>query len=434
MTSFGTDAAPSCSCDEGRRPDGGLSRRSFLGHVGALGAAGVVTSVVGSESALQLAYAEPGYNGDTLVVLSLRGGFDGLSAVIPVGDPGYATARPSIGIPASRALPLDSMFGLHPALAPLRPLYTAGQLAFVHAVGQPTRTRSHFAAMQEMENAAPGSNLRTGWIDRMVGASGSPTTFSSVAVSTGGAPASMIGPTRELVLKTVDTFTLTSPGTAVEQQRWATALGALHAAAPVTLKTPALATLAALGVTSRLKAEGYSPSGGAVYPVGELGDALREIARLVKAGLGLRAATVDVGDWDMHAGLGSSDRGWMFDRLTTLGQALAAFATDLGEKFAEVTLVTLSEFGRRVAENGSGGLDHGHGNVCMVLGGGVAGGRVFGRWPGLAVDQLNDGDLPGTTDYRTILAEILEKRAGLSSAGVFPGLAADRLGLVQPKG
>ena len=434
MTEFTADLDPRCQCEEGLRTGVGLSRRSFLGRVGALGAAGVVTKVVGSESSLQLAYADPGYSGDTIVVISLRGGFDGLSAVVPIGDPAYAASRPTIGIPASRALPLDSMFGLHPALAPLRPLYTAGQLAFVHAVGQPMRTRSHFAAMQEMENAAPGSTLRTGWIDRMVGAGGSATTFSAVAVGAGGAPASMAGPNPELVLNAVDAFTLVSPGGAIEQQRWATALGALHAAAPPTLKTAALATLAAVTTTSQLKAQGYSPAGGAVYPKGELGDALREVARLVKAGLGLRTATVDVGDWDMHAGMGSSDRGWMFDRLTTLGQALAAFATDLGEKLSDVTLVTLSEFGRRVAENGSGGLDHGHGNLCMVLGGGVAGGRVFGRWPGLAANQLNDGDLSGTTDYRTVLAEILEKRARLSSAGVFPGLAADRLGLVRARG
>ncbi len=434
MTHLTTATDPRCRGDEGRRDTGGLSRRSFLGHVGALGAAGVVTSIVGSESSLQLAFAEPGYSGDTLVLLSLRGGFDGLSAVVPIGDPAYAATRPTIGIPASRLLPLDSMFGLHPALAPLQPLYSAGLLAFVHAVGQPTRTRSHFAAMQAMENAAPGSTLRTGWIDRMVGAGGPATTFSAVAVGTGGAPASMIGPNPELVLNTVDTFTLTSPGTATEQQRWATAVGALYSTGPAELKTTALATLAAAATTSQLRSQGYSPAGGAVYPAGELGDALREVARLVKAGLGLRTATVDVGDWDMHAGLGSSDRGWMFDRLTNLGQALAAFATDLGEKFSDVTLVTLSEFGRRVVENGSGGLDHGHGNLCMMLGGGVVGGRVFGRWPGLAVDQLDDGDLAGTTDYRTILAEILEKRARLNSNEVFPGLAADRLGAVRPRG
>jgi len=433
MTQTTAETDAQCTCDEGRRA-AGLTRRSFLGHTGALAAAGVAASVVGSESALQLAFAGPGYTGDTVVVLSLRGGFDGLSAVVPVGDPAYALARPNIAVPASRALRLDSMFGLHPALAPLNPLYTRGQLAFVHAVGQPTRTRSHFAAMQQMENAAPGSSLRTGWIDRMVGATGSPSTFSAVALNTKGVPPSMIGPNPDLVLGELDDFALSCPDKAVEQQRWATALRALNASAPAVIKTPAMATLAAVATTRRVQATAYKPAGGAVYPSGELGTALRDVARLVKAGVGLRTATVDIGDWDMHAGIGSSDKGWMFDRLTTLGQALAAFATDLGKKLDDVTLVTLSEFGRRVVENGSGGLDHGHGNLCMVLGGGVVGGRVYGRWPGLAAGQLDDGDLAGTTDYRTILAEVLEKRGRLSSAPVFPGLPAGRLGLVRARG
>lgn len=423
-----------CACDEGQRADTELTRRSFLAHTGAIAAAGGMTHWLGPDSALQLAFAEESYLGDVVVVLSLRGGFDGLSAVIPVGDPAYAAARPTIGVPASRALPLDSMFGLHPALAPLRSLYLAGQLAFVHAVGQASRTRSHFAAMQDMENAAPGSTLRTGWIDRMVGVSGTTSTFSAVAMGAGGAPASMIGPSPELVVGRVDDFVLSVPGQAAEQQRWATAVRTMYASASATVKVPALATLAAVETTSRLKAQGYTPTAGVVYPIGDLGDSLREVARLIKAGIGLRTATVDVGDWDMHSGLGSSERGWMFDRLTTLGQALAAFAADLAGKLADVTLVTMSEFGRRAAENGSGGLDHGHGNVSMVLGGGVIGGKVYGRWPGLAANQLSDGDLAGTTDYRTILAEILEKRGRVSSAEVFPGLAADRLGLVRARG
>jgi uncharacterized protein (DUF1501 family) len=169
-----------------------------------------------------------------------------------------------------------------------------------------------------------------------------------------------------------------------------------------------------------------------VYPAGELGDSLRDVARLVKAGVGLRAATVDVGNWDMHSGLGSSDSGWMFKQLTELGQALAAFHADLGTAMGRVTVVTLSEFGRRVAENASGGLDHGHGNVCLLMGGGVVGGKIYGNWPGLAKENLVAGDLAGTTDYRTILAEILEKRAKLATGTVFPSLGAERLGAFRP--
>jgi uncharacterized protein (DUF1501 family) len=424
------DGHDDCSCAEGRRAQG-LTRRGFLGRVGAVGAAGAVASMVGPGTAMQLAFAAD-YVGDTVVVLSLRGGFDGLSAVIPVGDPNYAKLRPTIGVPASRTKQLDTMFGLHPALAPLFPLYSAGSLAFVQAVGQPSRTRSHFAAMEEMENAAPGSALRSGWIDRMIGVTGSASTFSAVHVGSGGAPKSMLGPNPELVLSDLASFKLSSPSGTVEQEKWASTLKALHANAPDSVKGPALATVAASAAASQI-ATSYPTPTTAVYPDTPLAKSLKEVARLVKAKAGLRAATIDVGNWDMHSGLGASDKGWMFDQLTALSKALVAFVTDLGDKLSDVTLVTLSEFGRRAGENGSGGLDHGHGNACFVLGGGVVGGKVYGRWPGLATDQLDDGDLAGTTDYRTILAEVLEKRGKLSSAEVFPQLGTERLGIFKQR-
>ena len=153
----------------------------------------------------------------------------------------------------------------------------------------------------------------------------------------------------------------------------------------------------------------------------------------MKAGVGLRAATIDVGNWDMHVAMGGVGEGWMTRQLTELGLALAAFHADLGDRAKDLTLVTLSEFGRRVAENGSGGLDHGHGNVCLLMGGGVIGGKVYGRWPGLSKDNLDNGDLAGTTDYRTILAEVMEKRSKLSATSVFPGVAATRLGAFRAR-
>lgn len=170
------------------------------------------------------------------------------------------------------------------------------------------------------------------------------------------------------------------------------------------------------------------------YPKGGLGDALHDVARLVKANVGLRVATVDFGNWDMHADLGRSDAGWMHDQLTQLSGALAAFATELGTDLNRVTLITLSEFGRRVEQNGSGGLDHGHGNAVLLLGGGVAGGTVYGRWPGLAEAALVDGDLAGTTDYRAVLSEVLSRRCGVAAARtVFPGFAAAPLGVVRAR-
>jgi uncharacterized protein (DUF1501 family) len=171
-----------------------------------------------------------------------------------------------------------------------------------------------------------------------------------------------------------------------------------------------------------------------VYPDSDLGHALSDIARLIKANVGLQVAAVDYGDWDMHAGMGGPDNGWMHDHLTELSRSLSSFATDLGANLANVTLVTLTEFGRRVEENGSGGTDHGYGQVVLLLGGGIEGGIVHGTWPGLAAGNLVDGDLNGLNDYRLVLAEILEKRCGAGSVGqIFPGISGARFGIVRPR-
>ena len=432
MTSQTPDAGDhaSCTCPQ----DGSaVSRRAVLRAGGAVGALALLASTAGSLVHTQVAYSAPTYTGDTRVGRCLGGGFDGRSAVAPVADPGYLAARPTIGIPASRAIQLDGRFGLHPALAALRPYYQAGTFGAVHAVGQLNPTRSHFAAMEDMEKAAPGSSLRTGWIDRMVGLAGSPSPFAATVMGSTTAPSSFIGPSPEVTMRSVDTFQLSGAGTAADRVRWDAAIRGLYAGAPSTLATPALATLGLLGTTAQLKATPYTPAAGATYPPGDLGNALRDVARLIKSGVGVRVAAVDVGDWDMHVNLGRPDSGWMFTKLTELGQALAAFARDLGAGLDNVTLVTLSEFGRRVAENGSGGLDHGHGNVSLLLGGGVVGGKVHGIWPGLSAPALVNGDLAGTTDYRTILAEILEKRCRMPASTVFPGLPSTRLGVVRQK-
>ncbi|MBM6403789.1 DUF1501 domain-containing protein [Phycicoccus sp. CSK15P-2] len=426
-----------CGCSEYDAAARQLSRRGVLGGATALGAAAAtVSAVAGAPDAAattRLTFADAGYTGDTLVVLSLRGGFDGLSAVVPVTEDAYYSARPNIAVPKNATLQLDSRFGLHPALSPLHSLYRAGKLAVVHAVGQPNPTRSHFTDMDEMERAAPGSSLRSGWLDRMVGATTTPGPFAGSAIGKTTAPRSFLGDTPELALGDVDSFSLAATWNDTELARWRTALAALYEGAPPVYSVPARSTLDALETTSSLKTAGYAPANGASYPKGDLGDALRETARLVKAGVGLRAVTVDSGNWDMHADLGRSDSGWMKDQLTTVGKALAAFMTDLGSAADKVTVVTLSEFGRRLAENGSGGLDHGNGNVSFVLGGGVRGGTVYGAWPGLSEGALVAGDLAATTDYRSVLGEILEKRCGLTASTVLPGLPSARLGLVKAR-
>ena len=404
-----------------------VTRRKLL----AAGAAGVFAGLVGDQLATQLAFAaDPAYSGDVLVLLSLRGGFDGLSAIVPAGDPSYYTARPGIAVPKSQLIGGDSYFGLHPALAPLLPFWKAGTFGAVQAVGQPAPNRSHFSAMEELERAAPGTSIRTGWLDRMMGRLGADSPFDAVSLGSAMPARVLAGPAPNLGLSSVDSFALSGED---KTRPMAATMAALYGGAPEALAQTTAMTTAALSTTLRLKAAGYTPANGAAYPDTDLGAALRDLARLIKAGVGLMSATVDSGDWDMHENLGTAAPGKkMYDHLADLAAALAAFATDLGPTgLGKVTLVTISEFGRRAGQNGSGGLDHGYGNAMMLLGGGVQGGKVHGRWPGLAAAQLVDGDLAVTTDYRAVIGEILRARCGVSDvAGVFPGVPASSLGVV----
>ncbi len=410
----------SCDCT--------VSRRTVLGAA----AAGAFAGLMGDQLNTQLAFADAAYTGDVLVVLSLRGGFDGLSAVVPAGDPYYYKSRPTIGVPKAKLFGGDRGFGLNPALKPLEVHWNAGRLAAVHAVGQPAPNRSHFAAMEELERAAPGTSIRTGWLDRLLGLKGATDPFAGVAVG-GAMPArTLAGPAPDLSLDSIDGFALTNdPDYPV-----AATMKALYADAPAVIQAPALRLTDALGTTGELKAAAYAAANGAAYPDTELGAALRDVARLVKADVGLMTACVDSGDWDLHENLGTAVAGArMYDRLHDLAFALAAFATDLGSTgLGKVTLVTVSEFGRRVTENGSRGLDHGYGNAMFVLGGGVRGRRVYGTWPGLGPANLRAGDLAVTTDYRAVIGEILRKRCGVGSlSSIFPGVTPTSYGLVTAR-
>ncbi|MFF5084894.1 DUF1501 domain-containing protein [Actinoplanes sp. NPDC000266] len=402
-----------------------VSRRTVLG--------GALAGVAAAGISTKMAYAAPGYSGDTLVVLSLRGGFDGLSAIVPIGDADYYKARPSIGVPKSQVIAGDGTFGLSPALAPLLPHWQSGKLAAVHAVGQPNPTRSHFAAMDAMENAAPGTSIRTGWLDRMLGVTGASGPLAGVSVGNAMPHRLYAGPGQDVSMASIDGFTLA--GDSAKRPR-AAALRAMYADAPALQAGQALAADQALTATASLRGATYTPANGAAYPATELGTALRDVARLIKAKVGLATATVDCGDWDMHEGLGTGVKGQrMYDNLNELALALAAFAADLGpEGMASVTLLTISEFGRRVAENGSHGVDHGHGNAMLVLGGGVRGGKVFTKWPGLSPGALVAGDLAATTDYRSVIGEILQKRCGVGSLSqVFPDVSPSSFGLTSAR-
>jgi uncharacterized protein (DUF1501 family) len=406
--------APSCCAEQAATS--GWSRRAVL-RAAAIG--GVVAATSASGSTEYAFGATP--STDTLVVVSLRGGFDGLSALAPIGDPAYAGLRPSTAVSAYAASQLDQMFGLHPAMSALLPYWQSGRLAGIVDVGQQAPTRSHFDAMAEMERAAPGSSLRTGWLDRAVGLRPSTGPLTATQIGDTAAPQSFIGPNPEMTLGSIADFALSGAWDATETARWNTALRAMNAGAPATVSAPVGSALDALATIDMLRSSGYQAGTG--YPTNTSGNptllaqALADTAQLIKA--------IDVGHWDMHEGAGvNTTTGWMYTQLTELSTALAAFAADLGSALDSTTLVTLSEFGRRVAQNGTGGFDHGHGNQMFILGGGTRGGRIHGSWPGLT-SALVAGDLPGRLDYRHVLAQILTARMGLTSSevlSVFPGL------------
>ena len=407
-----------------------LTRRGLLGRTLATGA---LAGLAGAGLSTRMAFAATAYAGDTLVVLSLRGGFDGLSAIAPIGDPDYYRARPTLALPKSQVIAGDGTFGLHPALAPLLPMWRGGKLAAVHAMGQPDPTRSHFAAMESMEAAAAGTSIRSGWLDRMLGVTGATGPLAGVSVGDAMPARLLAGTAPVITLDTLDRFVLAGES---GRRPMAAALRKMYADAPPLLAASAQAADAALAATAAVRTAADPPANGAVYPATDLGGALRDVARLIKAKSGLVTAAVDCGDWDMHEALGPAVKGQrMYDNLSALSTALAAFAGDLGPAgMANVTVVTISEFGRRLQENASRGTDHGHGNAMLLMGGGIRGGKVYGTWPGLAAGALVNGDLAATTDYRSVIGEILQKRCGFGALdGVFPSVTPSSFGLAAAR-
>jgi uncharacterized protein (DUF1501 family) len=409
-------------------PRRGLTRRSLLAAMGVTAGA-----VAASPLASRVAFAaDASYTGDVLVVLSMHGGWDGLSIVPPIGDANYARLRPNIGIPSGLALPAGGIFGLHPALAPLKPFYDGGQLGFVHAAGQPNGVRSHFQDESELERAAPGTTVTTGWIDRVLELRSVGSAFQAVELGSSMIPNSLIGPAPSLALADVADFSLALWNG--YQPAFNTALASMHTGLAHPVAAQASLSLEALSTAGTMQAAGYTPAGGVSYPTSDLGKVLKDLAWLIKSKVGLQIACLDYQNWDMHAGLGQpgDSTGWLHGQLADVAACLAAFATDLGPALANVNIVTLSEFGRRAAENGSGGVDHGLGQAVLALGGGINGGQVLGQWPTLAPGSLADGDLAVTTDYRSILTEVLTKRCGLSSpATLFPGFVPQPVGIAK---
>ena len=369
-----------------------------------------------------------------LLAIFQRGGADGLSMVPPVGDPEYYALRPTLAIAQpgegdGSALKLDDTFGLHPALSSLAPFYEAGALAIIHAVGSPKPTRSHFDAQDFMEGGIPGALAHDGWLNRALQAerAGNSSAFRAVALQSnlprslfGSAPAVAMGSVADFKLRT---GRLSEAGTRSFEALYASAVD-------VALRNTGNETFEALRLLEKAKLDQMPVQHGAEYPNSPLGRRFQDVARLIRADIGLEVAATDCGGWDTHVGQGAA-QGQLAARLKELGDSLAAFAVDLGDRMADVCVVTMTEFGRTVRENGNRGTDHGTASLMFVMGGGVRGRRVIGQWRGLREPNLFEGrDLAMATDFRAVLSEILASHLGISRlAPVFPGFDAAKASL-----
>jgi uncharacterized protein (DUF1501 family) len=364
--------------------------------------------------------------GRRLVVIFQRGAADGLNIVVPYREKNYYAMRPSIAIPQNQVLDLDGFFGLHPSLAALKPLYDQGHLAVVHAAGSPDMSRSHFDAQDYMESGTPGvKSTADGWLNRALQAEDvrrhqAHTAFRALALGS-EVPRTLAGKIPAIALSNVNNFAVAGRGAtpspaagAFEAMYGNSGDRIFHAAGEETFE--------AVKMLRAANPAQYVPSAGVQYPSSEFGGNMRQIAQLLKADLGVEAAFTDVSGWDTHHDQGSVN-GQLSNRLRDFADTIAAFWRDLGDSAGDVTLVTMSEFGRTAHENGTGGTDHGHANAMFVLGGRVKGGKIYGRWPGLAKEQLNEGrDLALTTDYRVVLGEVVTRSLGASNLElIFPG-------------
>ncbi|HMD35320.1 MAG TPA: DUF1501 domain-containing protein [Vicinamibacterales bacterium] len=407
-----------------------ISRRIFLKD----GAFAMVSLGFAPSFLARTAYAQGrAARSKQLIAIFQRGAVDGLNVVVPFGEPEYYRARQSIAIPQPRsassgaenaAIDLDGFFGFNPRMAPLKPLWDRRQLAIVHACGSPDSTRSHFDAQDYMETATPGvKSTSDGWLNRYLQArrAEDETPFRAVAM-TAQMPRMLQGTAPAIAMNQIAQF-------GIRAGQASDAVGASFeaeyaAAADAVLHGTGRDAFNAMRMLKTADPSKYEPEPGADYPRSPFGQALKQVAQLTKAGVGLEVAFADIGGWDTHVNQGAA-QGQLANRLDDFSRGIAALVTDLGDRMADTIVLTMSEFGRAVRENGNRGTDHGHGNAMLIIGGGVRGGTVYGRWPGLSVDQRYDArDLAVTTDFRDVFGEIVVRHLGVADPrAIFPGYA-----------
>ena len=398
-----------------------VSRRRFIQGAAALGAATAFAPRIALATA-----DEP--VGDTLVLVVLRGGLDGLSALVPCGEgAAYYDARGATAVPEGATLPIDARFGLHPALAPVHELYADGLVALVPATGSPDPSRSHFDQQRMLERGvgAAGASVPSipGWLSRHLASRAS----RPLQATSSGArlPEVLYGAPSAVAIPSLDGLVRRVQGTG-DLETGGAVLRALSGDGPL----GAAASTSAATATALLSIPIATDPADA-YPDDPAARSLHDVARLLVAGVGIDAAVVDVGGWDLHAGMGDVAGGPMKERLATLAAALAAFHDETSSLVRPVTVVAVSEFGRTLVANGSGGTDHGRGGLLLALGRGIQGG-VHGTWPGLSADALDGGDLQVANDFRDPLGELVRVRLGNPDlAAVFPDHDALPVGVAR---
>jgi uncharacterized protein (DUF1501 family) len=396
-----------------------LNRRYFIRH-SAIAMAGLGIA----PSWLARAASQDQKRKKILIAIFQRGAADGLNVVVPFFEKSYYDVRPTIAVPApgkpNGAIDLDGRFALHPSLQPLKPLWDSGHLAIVEATGSPDPNRSHFEAQDFMECGTPGRVVEDGWLNRALPVA-TPGTSPIRAIAMGTKmPRTLAGNRGAVAVGNLQEFQVRNQSAGIIESMYAGAVDAK-------LVTQGKETFEALRIIEDINKRPYTPVNGVQYQ-GEFGRSLQQIARLIKADVGVEAAFADIGGWDHH----TNEAPQLTNLLREYGTSLAAFTRDMGDRMEDIVLVTMSEFGRTVREDGNNGTDHGHGNVMFVLGGPVHGGKIYGKWPGLEPEQLYEKrDLAVTTDFRDVLGELVSSHLGQKADQVFPGYKpGEHLGLL----
>jgi len=413
-----------------------INRRVFLRN-SALAMVGAGTAPMWLTRALGASTGADSSRKKILVAIFQRGAADGLNVVVPHAEKAYYALRPTISIPrpsmggnsGDAAIDLDGFFGLHPSLAPLKPLFDRQHLAIVDAVGSPDPTRSHFDAQDYMESGTPGlKSTDSGWMNRaLVKPVGKVSPVRAVALGA-TLPRTLTGKQAAVSMQSINAFQVKDEQAAMEFQQM------YQACKDPVMQATAKETFEAMAMLQAIQKQPYTPAAGADYPRAPLGDSLKQIAQLIKSDVGMEMAFADIQGWDHHANevAQKASEGQLANLLHTFGQALSAFWADMGDRMQDIAVVTMSEFGRTARENGNRGTDHGHANCMFVMGGDVKGGKVYGKWPGLEREQLYEGrDLALTTDFRDVLGELVSRQTGNPSLqGVFPGYNPKFLGVI----